>query len=100
MSNTKQKPATEKPASKPAAEKPAASEKPAKQKVEGGVGIKDLAADLGAKDTKTVRARIRRLRGGAQVGQGGRYHWDSKSDPDYKELLKELSPKQSGKEDS
>jgi len=80
----------EKPATKPAAKKPAKTEKPAVKEAVSGVGLKDLAADLG-KDPKTVRARIRRLKGGAQVGQGGRYHWDSKSDPDYKALVAELS---------
>jgi hypothetical protein len=84
-----------KPAAKPAAKKPAASEKPATTVATSGVGLKDLAADLGGKDPKTVRARIRRLRGGAQVGQGGRYHWESKSDPDYKELLAELKGEKS-----
>jgi len=88
MAETKTKPAATK---KPAAAKPA--EKPAASNQEGGVGLKDLAQDLGGKDPKTVRARIRRLRGGAQVGQGGRYHWESKTDPDYVELLTELSDK-------
>lgn len=82
---TATKPATEKPANKKADQKPAASNN------QGGVGLKDLAADLGGKDPKTVRARIRRFKGGAQVGQGGRYHWNSKNDPEYKELLKALS---------
>jgi hypothetical protein len=81
------KPAVEQPAEKPAAK----SEKPA-----AGVGIAELAHDLG-RDPKAVRAAIRRLRGGAQVGQGGRYEWSSKTDPDYKQLLTELSAKK-GKE--
>ena len=63
--------AAEKPAEKPAAEKPAVKE---------GITLKDLASELG-RDPKAVRASIRRIKGGAQVGQGGRYHWDSKSDP-------------------
>lgn len=87
MPKTKEKPADEKPASKA---KPA-SKKPADKQGPVGVGLKDLAADLG-KDPKTVRARIRRIKGGAQVGQGGRYHWESKSDPEYKELLEQLTP--------
>lgn len=81
------KPATD---TKPAAKKPAAKEKPAARENPPGVGIKDLASDLGTDNTKAVRARIRRFKGGAQVGQGGRYHWENKSDPEYKELLKEL----------
>lgn len=86
MANVKEKPA------KPAASKPAKGSKPAAKKpaLAEGVGIKDLAADLGGKDVKTVRARIRRIKGGAQVGQGGRYRWDSKADPEYKELLTKL----------
>jgi len=80
MANTK----TAKPADKATAKPAAKGQKPAT-----GVGIKDLAADLG-KNPKVVRASIRRLRGGAQVGQGGRYSWPSKSDKDYKELLAAL----------
>jgi hypothetical protein len=91
MTTTKEKPAVKQPASKPAAKKPATTEKA----IDKGVGLKDLAADLGDKDPKTVRARIRRIKGGAQVGQGGRYRWESKSDPEYKELLKELTVKES-----
>lgn len=90
MTKTKEKPATKQPASKPAAEKPAA------KNADDGVGLKDLAADLG-KDPKTVRARIRRIKGGAQVGQGGRYRWDSKSDPEYKELLTSLKGEKQSK---
>lgn len=69
------------PAVKPAAKKPAVVE---------GIGINELAADLN-RTPKSVRASIRRVKGGAQVGQGGRYRWTSKSDPEYKSLLKELS---------
>jgi len=87
MAKTTTKPATEQ---KPAGKKPAAKEKPAVKATVSGVGIKELAADLG-KEPRTVRASIRRLKGGAQVGQGGRYHWESKSDPEYKELLDSLS---------
>lgn len=87
MAKTKTKPAdTEQPATK----QPASKEKPATKRAEGGVGIKELAADLGS-NPKSVRARIRRFKGGAQVGQGGRYNWASKSDPEYKALLKELT---------
>jgi hypothetical protein len=84
MAKTKQ-PATQPagPAKKPAAEKPA---------VKTGVTLKDLAQDLG-RDPKSVRAAIRRLRGGAQVGQGGRYSWPSKTDREYKELIEQLSAK-------
>lgn len=87
MATTKKQTA-EKPAVKPAAEEPAAQE---------GVVLKDLAADLG-RDPKSVRAAIRRLKGGAQVGQGGRYRWDSKSDPAYVEILTALKGK--GKEEA
>lgn len=90
MTAVKEKPAVKKPASKPAATKPATTEKA----IDKGVGLKDLAADLD-KPEKAVRARIRRIKGGAQVGQGGRYRWESKSDPEYKELLKELTVKES-----
>lgn len=92
---TATKPATEE--AKPASDSKPATPKPAKAE---GVGIKELAADLD-KEPRAVRAAIRRLRGGAQVGQGGRYTWKSKSDPDYVSLRKELStPKVSKKEDS
>lgn len=77
---TQKKPAETKPAEKPAT------------KQEGGVTLKDLAADLG-RDPKSVRAAIRRHKGGAQVGQGGRYRWNSKSDPEYKELVAALGKK-------
>jgi len=75
-------------------QKPAVEAKPATttQKPATGVGIKDLAADLG-RDPRSTRAAIRRLRGGAQVGQGGRYNWPSKSDKDYKELVAALKGK-------
>lgn len=79
-----------KPAAKPAAEKPA---------VKQGVGIKELASDLN-RDQKSVRASIRRLKGGAQVGQGGRYSWKSKTDPEYVSLRKELSAPKVSKTDS
>lgn len=98
MAETKTKPATKKPA---ASEKPAAkpaSKKPAAEKADQGVGVKDLAADLGTDNTKAVRARIRRFKGGAQVGQGGRYRWNSKADPEYKELLAALSAKDESEE--
>jgi hypothetical protein len=55
------------------------------------VSLADVAAKLGVSDQKSLRARIRRIRGGAQVGKGGRYGWNSFSDPDLKSLLKELS---------
>ena len=70
-----------KPVSKPADEKPV---------VVQGIGIKDLAAQLD-RTPKSVRASIRRLRGGAQVGRGGRYTWKSKNDPLYKALVKDLT---------
>lgn len=79
------KPATKRarPAAKPAVQKPA---------VRTGVGIKELAADLD-RTPKSVRAAIRRLKGGPQVGKGGTYSWKSKSDPAYKALLKALRGK-------
>lgn len=81
------KPAEVKPATKPAAKQPA---------VDKGVGIKELSDALG-RTPKSVRASIRKLRGGAQVGQGGRYRWDSTEDPDFKALLNDLNPKAEAK---
>lgn len=75
-------------ATKPAATQPAA-EQPAENK---GVGIKELSAALG-RTPKSTRASIRRVLGGPQVGQGGRYRWDSTEDPAYVELLNRLSAK-------
>jgi hypothetical protein len=87
MATTKQKPASAKPATQDAPKKQEpAKEKPAKP---AGVGIHELAADLG-RTPRSVRASIRRIKGGPQVGQGGRYSWNSKTDPAYKSLLKEL----------
>ena len=80
--------ATKQPATKPAAQKPATKE----ADVNTGVGIKELSAILG-RTPKSTRASIRRLRGGAQVGQGGRYRWDSTEDPDFQALVNELTPK-------
>jgi len=76
----------------PAKEQPAKTAKPATTKpaADTGVGIKELAATLG-RTPKSTRASIRRLRGGAQVGQGGRYRWDSTEDPDFKDLVSKLS---------
>lgn len=83
------KPATKKPAAKgpakPATVKPAA----AKAKESTSVTMKDLAAKVG-RDTKSVRASVRRILGGAQVGKGGRYKWKSWDDKQLKELLVEL----------
>ena len=78
--------ATSKTNAKPVAQKPAvkAAEKPV-----DGVTIKDVAAKLG-RTPKAVRASIRRLRGGAQVGKGGHYVWKSFNDPDLKKLMNEL----------
>jgi hypothetical protein len=83
MARATTKPAEAKPAkgAKPAATKPAA---------DTGVGIKELSAVLG-RTPKSTRASIRRLRGGAQVGQGGRYRWDSTEDPDFQDLVSKLS---------
>lgn len=81
--DTKTKPATKQ--VKPAVKKPA-TEKPAVVK---GVGIKELAADLD-RTPKSVRAAIRRIKGGPQVGKGGTYNWPSKSSAEYKALLKQL----------
>jgi hypothetical protein len=73
-------------------EQPAKKTQPAKEKpaTDTGVGIKELSAVLG-RSPKSVRAAIRRLRGGPQVGQGGRYRWDSVEDPDFKELVTALT---------
>jgi pyruvate/2-oxoglutarate dehydrogenase complex dihydrolipoamide acyltransferase (E2) component len=86
MANTtkpavKDRPAKEKPAAKPAASKPAVQE---------GITLKDMAAELGRSERST-RASIRRALGGPQVGQGGRYRWKSKNDPEYKKLVKLLT---------
>lgn len=87
---TTRKPAATKPATKEAVVKPA-TEKPAAPE---GVGIKELATDLN-RNPKSVRAAIRRLRGGGpQVGKGGRYTWKSRKDPAYVEVFKALSTKQ------
>lgn len=84
---------------KPAKGDKPATAKPAKPASQDGIGIKELAADL-EKEPRAVRAAIRRLKGGAQVGQGGRYTWKSKSDPEYVALRKELStPKVAVKEE-
>lgn len=82
-------------------QKPAVEAKPAttEQKPATGVGIKDLAADLG-RDPRSTRAAIRRLRGGAQVGKGKRYVWASKSDKDYKALVAALKGKATPKAES
>jgi transposase-like protein len=77
---------------KPASTKPARASKPAatESATEMGVGIKRLAEIVG-RNPKSVRASIRRLRGGAQVGQGGRYSWPSEKDADFQELVTKLS---------
>lgn len=70
---------------KPASKKAQPAEQPATGKT-----VKDLAKALG-RDPKSVRAAIRRLRGGgAQVGRGNRYNFDEK---EYGELMDSLSPK-------
>jgi hypothetical protein len=75
---------------KSASEKPAAT-KPATAKKEFvGVTLKDVATKLNT-DPKSLRARIRRIKGGAQVGKGGRYAWKSFNDPSLKKLMAELS---------
>jgi hypothetical protein len=78
----------------PAAEKPATTDKPANKeaKVDTGVGIKELSAILG-RTPKSTRASIRRIRGGAQVGQGSRYRWDSTEDPEFVSLVNDLTAK-------
>lgn len=80
--------------------KPATKEaKPAAQVKQPatGVGIKELAADLGRKPT-SVRAAIRRINGGPVVGQGGRYSWPSRNDKGYRETLKQLQSKPAAEE--
>lgn len=75
------------------ATQPATKQPAAKQPAENaGVGIKELAAALG-RTPKSTRASIRRVLGGPQVGQGGRYRWDSTEDPAFKDLLARLSSK-------
>ena len=80
-----------KPAVKPAA-------KEVEPAVAPGVGITELSATLG-RTPKSVRASIRRIKGGAQVGQGGRYRWDSETDPEYVSLLAELQAPSKADED-
>ena len=78
---TKKPAATKKPAvAKPAASKPAAG---------NGVTLSMVAEKLG-RDPKSVRASIRRIRGGSQVGRGSRYGWTSWKDSDLVDLMKEL----------
>lgn len=86
MTTTATNPAAKKPATRKASQKPAA-EKPA---VTEGVGIKELAKELN-RTPKSVRAAIRRLKGGAQVGKGKRYVWKSTKDPQFRELVTLLS---------
>lgn len=81
--DTDVKPAT-KPA-KPAKAKPATKVKPATQ----GIGINEVAKKLNM-TPKSLRASIRRKRGGAQVGKGQQYRWKSLSDPALLKLIKEL----------
>jgi hypothetical protein len=83
---------TRKQPAKGEAKQPATKQPAVKQ----GVGIKEMASDLGRSE-KSVRGSIRRLRGGAQVGQGGRYSWPSRKDSDYVEIVKALTS--SNKED-
>lgn len=71
----------------PATKTQPAATKPATQE---GVGVKRLAEIVG-RTPKSVRASIRRIKGGAQVGQGGRYHWDSEKDPEFMELVAKLT---------
>lgn len=81
------KPATQKkPAAKPAVKKPAGETTVETE----GVGIKELAAKLN-REPKSVRASIRRLKGGAQVGRGGRYRWESETDPAFVEIYQALT---------
>lgn len=89
--NTKSTKQTEKPAdTKPATNEPAAK---------SGVGVKELAKAVG-RNEKSVRAAIRRIKGGPQVGQGGRYHWDSENDADFVALKEAMtSPRTTEKAD-
>lgn len=77
-----------KPAVEPANERPAARKKPAARNAppSGTITVGVLADHLGV-DNKTLRARIRRHFGGAQVGKGGRYGWNSMKDPQVKEIV-------------
>jgi hypothetical protein len=84
------KPATKKPATsatkKPATQKPAVAKK-AESK---GITLKDVAEKLN-RDPKSVRASIRRILGGAQVGKGKRYLWSSWDDKQLKALMSDLT---------
>lgn len=86
------KPAATKQPAKAKGQKPAATKQPATKQpaVKQGVGIKEMAADLGRSE-KSVRGSIRRLKGGAQVGRGGRYSWPSRKDSGYVEIVKALT---------
>lgn len=78
------------------ATKPATKEaKPAEkeQKPASGVNINDLAADLGGRSPKSVRAALRKINGGKLPEGVNRYGWPSKSDKGYKDTLKKLSEK-------
>ena len=75
-----------KPATKPAVKKPATKQ----VRKKGTVGIKDIAAKLD-RDEKSVRASIRRILGGPQVGKGGRYSWSSWDDKQLKKLMADLT---------
>ena len=87
---TKEKPAaTRKPAArKPAAVKPAAS-KPATRgrKPAAGISAKEFAARL-EMTPKALRARIRKLNGGAVVGKGKRYTF---TDADVKRITAQIN---------
>lgn len=82
-----------KPAVKPAAKgkKPATGKaKPATKKpADKGIGIAEVAKKLNM-TPKSLRAAIRRKRGGAQVGKGQQYRWTSFADKDLVKLMKEL----------
>jgi hypothetical protein len=85
--------------SKTAKSKPAVTDaKPADTKVSkpAVVTLADVAEKLG-RDRKSLRASIRRLKGGAQVGKGGRYEWKSFNDPELKKLISELTEKSTSK---
>lgn len=79
---------------KTTAAKPAKGQKPAATEPANteGVGIKELSKILN-RNEKSVRAAIRRLNGGPQVGKGGRYSWKSENDPAFKQLVEALSAK-------
>ena len=73
---------------KPANAKPATKEQPATE-AKAGVTVKDLAERLGTNE-KSLRSRIRKIKGGTLPKGQTRYGWKSFNDPALVELMKQL----------